>query len=63
VKVRQESLPLSFPAKSGKIWESEIADADLRVLLYREGDVVSIGTPAEIPAANQPPNPPEARAI
>jgi DNA topoisomerase-1 len=27
------------------------AEAELRALLYREGDVVSIGTPAEIPAA------------
>ncbi len=42
MKVRQESLRLSFPAKSGKTWESEIDDADLaalvRVLKRRGGN-------------------------
>lgn len=42
VKVKQDSLRLSFPAKSGKTWESEIADADLaalvRVLKRRGGN-------------------------
>jgi DNA topoisomerase IB len=33
VKVRQECLCLSFPAKSGKTWESEINDADLAALV------------------------------
>lgn len=33
VKVKQECLRLSFPAKSGKTWESEIDDADLAALV------------------------------
>jgi DNA topoisomerase-1 len=42
VRVRKDSLLLSFPAKSGKTWESEINDADLaalvRVLKRRESN-------------------------
>ena len=51
VKVRKDELRLSFPAKSGKTWESRIDDADLaavvrqlkrrggnaRLLAYRDG--------------------------
>jgi DNA topoisomerase-1 len=33
VKVRKDSLLLSFPAKSGKTWESEITDPDLAALM------------------------------
>ncbi len=33
VKVRSDTLQLSFPAKSGKIWSSEITDADLAALV------------------------------
>jgi DNA topoisomerase-1 len=33
VQVRKDCLQLSFPAKSGKTWESEIADADLAALM------------------------------
>lgn len=33
VQVRKECLELSFPAKSGKDWESEIHDADLAALV------------------------------
>jgi DNA topoisomerase-1 len=33
VKVRKDCLQLSFPAKSGKNWESEIVDADLAALM------------------------------
>lgn len=33
VQVRKDCLQLSFPAKSGKNWESEIIDADLAALL------------------------------
>jgi DNA topoisomerase-1 len=33
VHVRKECLELSFPAKSGKVWESEIHDADLAALV------------------------------
>lgn len=35
VHVRKECLELSFPAKSGKDWESEIHDADLAALVRR----------------------------
>ena len=42
VHVRKDRLQLSFPAKSGKTWESEITDADLaalvRVLKRRGGN-------------------------
>ncbi|MDQ0677398.1 DNA topoisomerase-1 [Arthrobacter pascens] len=33
VQVRKDCLQLSFPAKSGKNWESEIVDADLAALM------------------------------
>jgi DNA topoisomerase-1 len=33
VHVRKECLELSFPAKSGKVWESEIHDVDLAALV------------------------------
>lgn len=33
VKVRNDTLLLSFPAKSGKTWESEITDPDLAALI------------------------------
>jgi DNA topoisomerase IB len=35
VKVRRDSLLLSFPAKSGKNWDSEMTDADLAALVRR----------------------------
>lgn len=42
VRVRKDRVQLSFPAKSGKTWESEIADEDLaalvRVLKRRGGN-------------------------
>jgi DNA topoisomerase-1 len=33
VHVRKDCLELSFPAKSGKVWDSEIRDADLAALV------------------------------
>lgn len=42
VRVRKDTVQLRFPAKSGKVWESEIHDADLaavvRVLKRRGGN-------------------------
>ncbi|MEE2523942.1 DNA topoisomerase IB [Pseudarthrobacter sp. J75] len=42
VRVRKDTVHLSFPAKSGKVWESEMHDADLaavvRALKKRGGD-------------------------
>lgn len=33
VRVRKDTVHLSFPAKSGKVWESEMRDADLAALV------------------------------
>ncbi|WP_285245488.1 DNA topoisomerase IB [Pseudarthrobacter sp. fls2-241-R2A-127] len=64
VKVRKDRILLSFPAKSGKDWESEIRDADLadllrllkrrgsnaRLLAYKEGRTWRPVTSADINA-------------
>jgi len=62
VRVRKDRLQLSFPAKSGKTWESEIVDEDLaalvrilkrrggnaRLLAYKEGRTWHPVTSADI---------------